>query len=421
MNGPGGHRHAPAQQGGRGEKYRSHGDKRAARVDAGARLQSVRSISPVTETRARDWLQARATTNMRTLFGSVGAKALVQVIRTMRHELLGWSEKVSNYTARNVSLPQVTTPLHTKLYIASRMPTASVGANNLMADSRLCRVFCCMSSPAIRLNVRGFHCLLGRAQQPSCHIRATLAQRIVPRAEKRSFHQDQSTPEEEVRKTFLDKYALWCILSANVVVFCMWQNLSWRRFMAKNFAISTAAVTQEGRWHTIITSVFSHYDWLHLGANMCCLWFFGAETLLILGGRRFLSLYVGRLRALTVAEMAAAGRRSRLECLPGPLAARCSGESPLLALPAWTGSEVRVVGWRRRRVIAISQWRDQCRGGLQHTYISKVRTSWELDTSCTRDGFDNICSRIILIYAIFPVPAAALGLMFLGKVDQTPL
>ncbi|EKX55360.1 hypothetical protein GUITHDRAFT_52711, partial [Guillardia theta CCMP2712] len=157
------------------------------------------------------------------------------------------------------------------------------------------------------------------------------------------------------------------ILSVNVVVFCMWQNLSWRRFMAKNFAISTAAVTQEGRFHTIITSFFSHYDWVHLGANMCCLWFFGAETLRILGGRKFLALYVGGGLVSSIFQV---------------------------LWPRIAPEKVRYSPYQ----LGLGARQESCNGAVNAVVAYNILT---------------YPSRIILIYAIFPVPAAALGLMFL--------
>jgi len=99
-------------------------------------------------------------------------------------------------------------------------------------------------------------------------------------------------------------YAIWGIIGANCVVFVMWQNASIRRFMGQNFAISAAGVVKEGRVHTIVTSIFSHYDPVHLGANMGYLLFFGKELLPVLGRARFLGLFLGAGVVSSIAQVA---------------------------------------------------------------------------------------------------------------------
>jgi hypothetical protein len=100
------------------------------------------------------------------------------------------------------------------------------------------------------------------------------------------------------------RYVVCGVVGANCVVFLMWQATSIRRFMAKNFAISSAGVLKEGRLCTLITSIFSHYDAVHLGANMACLVIFGKSLMPILGRSRFLALYLGAGIASSLAQVA---------------------------------------------------------------------------------------------------------------------
>jgi hypothetical protein len=97
---------------------------------------------------------------------------------------------------------------------------------------------------------------------------------------------------------------LLAIVGANCVVFVLWQSTSIRRFMGKHFALSSAGVLKEGRFHTLITSIFSHYDPVHLGANMCCLIFFGKEVVAILGRARFAALFVASGLVSSMAQVA---------------------------------------------------------------------------------------------------------------------
>ncbi|HEV2333868.1 MAG TPA: rhomboid family intramembrane serine protease [Stellaceae bacterium] len=46
-------------------------------------------------------------------------------------------------------------------------------------------------------------------------------------------------------------------------------------------------------WATIFTSMFLHGGWLHLGGNLLFLWIFGNNVEDLLGGARYLVLYIG--------------------------------------------------------------------------------------------------------------------------------
>ena len=88
------------------------------------------------------------------------------------------------------------------------------------------------------------------------------------------------------------------IAAANVGVWGLWQMADQdrilRRFMNSHFTVSSGGVIKQGRVHTLLTAMFSHQSGWHLFiANMFTLYFFGSEALLLLGARRFLSLYIG--------------------------------------------------------------------------------------------------------------------------------
>jgi len=61
-------------------------------------------------------------------------------------------------------------------------------------------------------------------------------------------------------------------------------------FMANNFLVSWSALT-EGRYWTLITSVFSHNNFMHIFFNMYVLYGFGPVIEQVLGTRRFLQFY----------------------------------------------------------------------------------------------------------------------------------
>lgn len=63
----------------------------------------------------------------------------------------------------------------------------------------------------------------------------------------------------------------------------------------RNHAIMPWAVVREGRWLQMFTSGFLHADIWHLFMNMFTLYFFGRFMEAVLGGPRFLVLYLGSL------------------------------------------------------------------------------------------------------------------------------
>lgn len=62
-------------------------------------------------------------------------------------------------------------------------------------------------------------------------------------------------------------------------------------FMEENFLVSWSALL-EGRWWTLITSVFSHTLFMHILLNMMVLSNFGPLLERVLGRRRFLFFYL---------------------------------------------------------------------------------------------------------------------------------
>lgn len=92
-------------------------------------------------------------------------------------------------------------------------------------------------------------------------------------------------------------HVVYGIIASNAIVFAGWQmsmsDYSLRRFMMHNFLLSNHRIINEKRYHTLITSTFSHMDLFHFGANMLGLYFIGTTAVAHLGVKQFLSLYFG--------------------------------------------------------------------------------------------------------------------------------
>jgi membrane associated rhomboid family serine protease len=95
---------------------------------------------------------------------------------------------------------------------------------------------------------------------------------------------------------------MWAVIGTNVGIYFMWQyainsyktfgDTHWLNIMAKNFINSTESM-KEGRYHTLLTSAFSHKSLDHLGLNMLVLYSIGQGVLEAVGASRFLLLYAG--------------------------------------------------------------------------------------------------------------------------------
>lgn len=90
---------------------------------------------------------------------------------------------------------------------------------------------------------------------------------------------------------------LYSLLGANVAVWGAWKyaDTDWRtrQFMQRHFLMVPADVINRNKYHTLVTSLFSHKDGFHLLMNMVALYTFGIQTVATLGAVRFLSLYFG--------------------------------------------------------------------------------------------------------------------------------
>jgi hypothetical protein len=116
------------------------------------------------------------------------------------------------------------------------------------------------------------------------HIRRAMVQSNF----KRSLSMNQMDRWQFNENTFWGDQVLYLIIGINVLVYVFWQNHNIRRFMSDHMTISTVGIVKEGKLHTLLTSMFSHYSLGHLAANMITLWFFGGEIVALLGARRFL-------------------------------------------------------------------------------------------------------------------------------------
>ncbi len=89
----------------------------------------------------------------------------------------------------------------------------------------------------------------------------------------------------------------WLILvfvALNFLVFIMWNapgSVS-PEFMARNFLVSATGL-EEGRYWTLLTSVFSHNLLWHFLINMFVLWNFGPLLERVLGRMNFFLFYIG--------------------------------------------------------------------------------------------------------------------------------
>ncbi|KAF1790242.1 hypothetical protein JG687_00009909 [Phytophthora cactorum] len=139
------------------------------------------------------------------------------------------------------------------------------------------------------------------ARSPLLHKRPTAAEQQL----RHQYHY-RSSSRRESRAVSGDVVVLG-LISVNVAVTIGWmraqapppkhraqQLRSFQpsmRTMLTHFTTSTQHL-QEGRYYTLLTSMFSQATLGHLGANMLGLYFFGRQICDLLGHRKFLGLYL---------------------------------------------------------------------------------------------------------------------------------
>ncbi|OAD01786.1 hypothetical protein MUCCIDRAFT_144605 [Mucor lusitanicus CBS 277.49] len=114
---------------------------------------------------------------------------------------------------------------------------------------------------------------------------------------------------------------LWSVIGTNVGVYLLWQyainsykqfgDAHWLNIMRKHF-ISSPEAMHNGRYHTLLTSAFSHKSLDHLGLNMLVLYSIGQGVIEAIGASRFLILYAG---AGITASLVAVGYRKYIRPL----------------------------------------------------------------------------------------------------------
>ena len=102
-------------------------------------------------------------------------------------------------------------------------------------------------------------------------------------------------------------YVTWSLIALNVVVFLVELATGGGEFLMMSYGAVPAAVLGHApnaspipAWATLVTSMFLHNGWLHVGGNMLYLFVFGDDIEEAMGWWRFLIFYVacGILAAL---------------------------------------------------------------------------------------------------------------------------
>ena len=99
-------------------------------------------------------------------------------------------------------------------------------------------------------------------------------------------------------------YVVYALIAVNIAIFLLQLPYSGNdRALAGfwgNFALYPAAVTRDGDYTGILTSMFLHAGWMHIGGNMLFLWIFGDNLEDQMGHVGFLIFYLacGILAAL---------------------------------------------------------------------------------------------------------------------------
>ena len=130
------------------------------------------------------------------------------------------------------------------------------------------------------------------SNSPLFRFRQRQPERFASNASKnwRRSYYELSNRRISFRGVMNDETVLYTLIGINAGVFMGWQALN-SSFMLKHFAFSTESIRNLRPW-TLVTSIFSQYDFSHLAVNMLGLFFWGREIGRMLGGTRLLGLYL---------------------------------------------------------------------------------------------------------------------------------
>jgi membrane associated rhomboid family serine protease len=123
--------------------------------------------------------------------------------------------------------------------------------------------------------------------------------KLPTRSVKRSYHQyNNSHSKLQLYDTYEGRQRfLWVVIGANTVVFGLWQyakgSYDMNKFLHQHFTCSRFGVEMRHRYHTLLTSAFSHMDFGHYLINMIALYTFGSNTIHLLGLRPFVGMFFG--------------------------------------------------------------------------------------------------------------------------------
>jgi membrane associated rhomboid family serine protease len=93
-------------------------------------------------------------------------------------------------------------------------------------------------------------------------------------------------------------YVTWCLIAVNVVVFLIEQAAGGGEYLMMSYGAVPAVIAGKvpnpapiPAWATLVTSMFLHNGWLHVGGNMLYLFVFGDDIEEAMGWWRFLLFY----------------------------------------------------------------------------------------------------------------------------------
>lgn len=106
-------------------------------------------------------------------------------------------------------------------------------------------------------------------------------------------------------------YVTWSLIALNVAVFLIEQATGGAEFLMMSYGAVPAAIVGQApnaspipAWATLVTSMFLHNGWLHVGGNMLYLFVFGDDIEEALGWWRFLIFYMASGILATLAYVA---------------------------------------------------------------------------------------------------------------------
>eukprot|EP01083_Nonionella_stella_P033203 90885_1 len=121
-----------------------------------------------------------------------------------------------------------------------------------------------------------------------------------PLNEYRRYHMSDGVPSSSIQRWSKRRKLIYSMIGINCMAYLGWK--AYPEFMWKHFLLSNRNI-QRARYHVLVTSSYSHEEFMHLAFNMYALYHNGLNILDRISFEKFFILYIGSGMMASVATL----------------------------------------------------------------------------------------------------------------------